>query len=75
MTLSLRAGGERDTQLEESIRFFGETGIKKIHPLNTPELDISSTKLRELIANKKSARYFIPDNVLTYIKKYHLYEA
>ena len=36
---------------------------------------ISSTKLRELIANKKSARYFIPDNVLTYIKKYHLYEA
>lgn len=68
-----RPGSE--IQLEESIRFFGETGIKKIHPLNTPELDISSTKLRELIANKKSARYFIPNNVLTYIKKYHLYEA
>ena len=68
-----RPGNEE--KIEESIAYFGSLGQKKIHFLRTPELAISSTILRHRIAQKKSVRYFIPDPVISYMKKSHLYEG
>ena len=68
-----RPGNEE--RIEQSIAYFGALGQRKIHFLRTPELAISSTILRNRIAESKSVRYFIPDAVIGYIKKYHLYEG
>lgn len=40
---------------------------------NAPVLHISSTLIRELLYNKKSIRYLVPDKVLECIKKNRLY--
>lgn len=41
--------------------------------VDVPELDISSTKLRERIKNGCSVRYLIPDSVIDYIEEKGLY--
>lgn len=41
--------------------------------VDVPEMDISSTKLRERIKNGCSVRYLIPDSVIDYIEKKGLY--
>ena len=41
--------------------------------LNTPELEISSTDLRDRIKLHRNVHYLMPDNVIEYIKKEHLY--
>ena len=39
------------------------------------QLAISATRLRELLATGKSARYLLPDSVLDYINLYQLYKS
>ena len=41
--------------------------------LDTPNLDISSKHIRELIRNGISARYYLPDPVREYIRKNRIY--
>lgn len=36
-------------------------------------LDISATKIRQLLSNRSSARYLLPDALLTYIHEHQLY--
>ena len=58
---------ERKAALEEEYR-------AKIVLLNTTDLEISSTDLRERIARGHSVRYYIPDPVLEYIREHQLYK-
>ncbi len=44
-----------------------------ILPINAPIIEISSTALRERIANGETVRYMLPDNVIEYIKENELY--
>lgn len=44
-----------------------------IHMQPITALDISSTAIREALQNKQSARYLLPDAVLSYIKEHQLY--
>ncbi|NVJ59690.1 MAG: nicotinate-nucleotide adenylyltransferase [Gammaproteobacteria bacterium] len=39
-----------------------------------PNLDISSTQIRELLQQKRSCRFLLPDSVIEYIQQYRLYE-
>ena len=41
--------------------------------LDTPNLDVSSRHLREMIRSRESIRYYVPDNVLQYIIQEKLY--
>ena len=45
----------------------------KVLTLTMPGLDISSSLIRKKIISRQSARYFLPDCVLTYIEKNKLY--
>lgn len=45
-----------------------------IRILETARIDISSTIIRDMIAEGKSVRYMLPDNVIEFIEKNHLYE-
>lgn len=47
---------------------------KKVKIVNAPQIEISSTMIRQAIKNKKDIRYFLPIAVWEYIKEMHFYE-
>ncbi len=59
--------------LENVIKRFGTLGRKRIHRLATPELEISSTDIRERIKKGRSIKYIVPESVENYIYKEGLY--
>lgn len=50
----------------------------KQHPqvnfIDAPVMEISSTFIRQAIADKKDVRYLLPDNVYEYVKEMHFYK-
>lgn len=67
-----RPGSEK--RIKQAVSYFGRKGIAKIHFLRTPELEISSTILRECISAGRSVKYMIPDSVIQYINIHGLYK-
>lgn len=53
--------------------YFGELGARRIHRLTTPELEISSTDIRERARRGDSIKYLVPESVENYIRKESLY--
>lgn len=56
------------------IRQLGRTAERKIHYLTVPQLDISSTIIRQRIQAGHSIRYLVPQAVEEYIHKEGLYQ-
>lgn len=46
----------------------------KIHLMQAPQMEISSSFIRKAIKNKKNMRFWLPDNVYEYIIEMHFYE-
>lgn len=67
-----RPGNEEE--IIRSVSYFGDLGKEKIHFLRSPELNISSTILRKLIAKNKSVKYLVPDPVIQFIHENDLYK-
>lgn len=68
-----RDGADKDSLLlmkKELEERFGA----KIILLDFPQIDISSTAIRENVKNHESIRYMVHDNVWKYILENHLYE-
>lgn len=60
--------------LEKQISYLKEKYNATIEILPATRIDISSTKIRDMIADGKSVRYMMPENVIHFIEKNHLYE-
>lgn len=60
--------------LQKQIAYLKEKYEATIEILKATRVDISSTKIRDMIADGKSVRYMMPDNVIQFIQKNHLYE-
>lgn len=60
--------------LEKQISYLKEKYEANILNLNVSRIDISSTNIRERVEAGKSIRYMTPDQVISFIKKNHLYE-
>ncbi len=44
-----------------------------VRKLNTPNLDVSSHYIRQMLQEGRTVRYFLPDSVLEYIEKHQIY--
>lgn len=53
--------------------FFGSAVRERIHEIQTPSLEISSTDIRNRVASGRSIRYLVPDSVAEYIAREGLY--
>ena len=75
--LSTIIAGAREQCIQEQIieqaKFLEKTYKGKIILLNMPIMEISSKAIRERIANRKSIKYYVPNEVEAYIKEHHLY--
>ena len=60
-------------KLEEALEYMSRKYHRRFLKLDTPNLDISSAHLREMIRNKESVKYFLPDSVIEYIQEQHIY--
>lgn len=61
--------------IQEVQAYFGDIGKKNIHRLKVPELEISSTDIRARILAKKSVKYMLPDEVISYIETNNIYST
>lgn len=59
--------------IDSVIDYFGELGRQKIYRLATPELEISSTDLRNRLQTGRSVRYMMPRSVIRYIREHNIY--
>jgi len=76
-SLSTLVVGERKDypaeKLKEQADYLEKTYNGKIIFLDMPNIEISSENIRERIAENKTIRYYVPDDVLEYIKLNKLY--
>lgn len=61
--------------LDDVIRHFGGKADGRILRLDTPELEISSTDIRERVKKGRSIKYIVPESVENYILKEGLYRS
>ncbi len=61
-------------ELEEKKQFLEDKFQAKVVLLDVPQIDISSTKVRENIMSGKSIRYMVNDNVYDYIQQNNYYQ-
>lgn len=52
-----------------------EIPVKHSIVIEMPQVEISSSDIRERVRSGRSIKYLVPDNVASYIAKHHLYNA
>ncbi len=62
-------------EVQKVIEYFGELGKTKIKWLNTPEMDISSTDIRQRVQDNCSINGLVPAEVEEYIYQKGLYRS
>jgi nicotinate-nucleotide adenylyltransferase len=61
------------SQIDEVIKNFSVGNFSPIEYLPAPEIEISSTDIRERVKNNRSIKYLVPESVEEYIQKHNLY--
>ncbi len=66
--------GKTTRELEDQIRYITDLYGANIKILHSGNIDCSSTMIRDNIKSNKSVKYFIPDEVISYMQKYNIYQ-
>ena len=64
-----------DSALDDAIESARRKYGADIRKLTTPNIDISSSRIREWISQGKSCRYYLPDGVIDYIREQNIYRT
>jgi nicotinate-nucleotide adenylyltransferase len=70
-----RPGTDLASGLEQVLKTLGREAAARIAPLETPQIDISATVIRQRAAEGLSLRYLVPDAVADYIREQGLYRS
>lgn len=62
-------------ELKQQIKHLKEKYQASIFELNTPSFSVSSHNIRYRVEKSKTIRYLLPDPVIEYIEKHHLYKT
>ena len=68
-----RQAGYKEQELHELIGRLRKEYVTKIVEINNPEIEISSTGVKERIREGKSIKYLVPERVEDYIYRNGLY--
>ncbi len=60
---------------DSELACFKHPELLPVYYLKNTRLGVSSTRIRRLVAERRSIRYLVPDNVLRYIEENGLYRA
>lgn len=60
-------------QMGQKMKELRQRFDSEIHFLHSPNIDVSSTQLRDWYRNGQSIRYYVPDRVIEYIQKNSVY--
>jgi nicotinate-nucleotide adenylyltransferase len=69
-----RLGYRQYEQEEEALRL-KQTYQARIHFMDGPFLEVSSSHIRRRLERKQTIRYLVPDEVVTYIQEHNLYKG
>lgn len=64
---------QRQEEFFRHIAYLNEKYPGKFHPLDTPNLEVSSQEIRQRVRQGRTVRYLVPKAVETYIQKNKLY--
>ncbi|NLJ78640.1 MAG: nicotinate-nucleotide adenylyltransferase [Tissierellia bacterium] len=70
-----RSGTGEDGELDMRVREFNRRYNSSFHILNAPNIEISSTGIRNNIGMGLSIKYLVPEGVEAYIERERLYEG
>jgi nicotinate-nucleotide adenylyltransferase len=69
-----RLGFNRE-ELEKEARKLSDAYQAEIHFIEGPHLEVSSSSIRKRLAENKTIRYLVPDDVVKYIAEHKLYKG
>lgn len=72
--LAAGRGEKTEEEMLSKIEELNQKYQSDIQLLKIPTLDISSRMIRKRIVEGKTVKYFLPSNVISYMKEHHLYE-
>ncbi len=62
-----------EEEIEKQIAYLNDKYGCKIEKLHSPNIELSSSMIRDNVKNQKSIKYYVPELVEEYIKKHKLY--
>ena len=60
-------------ELDQQMQLLSQKYNGNFIRLDTMNIDVSSQQLRQWIREEHSIRYYVPDNVITYIREQQIY--
>lgn len=72
--IALNRGGIKTKTFNDSVEFYRNKYNAKITEVDISPIEVSSSKIRELIANDEDVSDILDDEVLKYIKKFGIYK-
>lgn len=67
--------GKKKNEMDEQIQYLNEKYEADIRLLNTPDVDISSSDIRDMLRDGKPVDEMIPEAVYRYIQEHDLYQS
>ncbi len=73
-TIIAASRDDSNEKIDDQITYLNEKYGARVLKLHSPNLEISSSYIRDMAGKKRSTRYLVPEGVFHYMKEHGLYE-